>query len=113
GNSMDQNHNGTAGEPVTGSIGDTYAAPAPVNGALAPPFDRTTRPLIIPGPHIANTQFSQQFTATGNQVNLPVPAVGTGGAGDQTKDVTLSTITINQPGVTIGDLNLNLNLLHA
>ena len=47
GNSMDQNHNGTAGEPVTGSIGDTYAAPAPVNGALAPPFDRTTRPLIV------------------------------------------------------------------
>jgi len=45
-------------------------------------------------------------------VNRAVPPVGDGGTGDETKDVTLSTITINQPGVLISDLNVTLNLQH-
>src|SRR6185295_3481234 len=37
---------------------------------------------------------------------------GDGGTGDDAQDVTLSTITINQPGVNITDLNVTINLIH-
>jgi len=67
GNSLDQNHNATPGEAAGATLGDVYAAPAPVNdnGLLAPPFDRTTRPLIIPGPHIVSTQMSDHSVRAG------------------------------------------------
>ncbi len=69
GNQMDQNSDGTTGEdprssPFLGtSPGDIYADPTPTplspttfsGTVFAPPFDRTTQPLIVPGPHVINT----------------------------------------------------------
>ena len=69
GNAMDQNANGSAGEdPAAGPIigtapGDVYAAPTPApkssttffGAEFTPPYDRTTQPLIVPGPHVVRT----------------------------------------------------------
>jgi subtilisin-like proprotein convertase family protein len=70
GNLMDQNANGVGGEdPRLGGIiglapGDIYAVPRPAplapvlfGGAVLtpPPYDHTTQPLIVSGPHIVQT----------------------------------------------------------
>jgi subtilisin-like proprotein convertase family protein len=53
GNSMDQDANGTPGEPNT----DAYAAPRPLNGIpFQAPYDSDTQPLIVPGPFVASSQ---------------------------------------------------------
>jgi subtilisin-like proprotein convertase family protein len=53
GNLMDQNANGVPGEST-----DFYATPMPVNGGAAfqAPYDPTTLPLIVTGPHVIGTQ---------------------------------------------------------
>jgi subtilisin-like proprotein convertase family protein len=61
GNFMDQNANGSAGEvwSIGGTTGDAFAAPTPTGSTPSPfqfPFDKNTLPLIIPGPHIVDTQ---------------------------------------------------------
>ncbi|MDB5350556.1 MAG: regulatory domain of in-like proprotein convertase [Planctomycetota bacterium] len=69
GNLMDQNGDAVGGQdprttPFTGNApGDVYAVPTPAptttttfsGGVFAPPFDRTTQPLLIPGPHVSST----------------------------------------------------------
>jgi subtilisin-like proprotein convertase family protein len=52
GNNMDQNADGTAGQANV----DAYAVPRPLNGVpFQGPFDTTTIPLIVPGPHISSS----------------------------------------------------------
>ena len=53
GNLLDQNANGTPGEPA-----DFFAAPTPVSGtnAFTGPFTVDTLPLILPGPHVVSSQ---------------------------------------------------------
>lgn len=70
GNPMDQNVNGKVGEDprqpggiVDTSPGDVYAAPRPSSPvpinfsgvSFDPPYDKTTQPLVVPGPHIETT----------------------------------------------------------
>jgi subtilisin-like proprotein convertase family protein len=61
GNFMDQNGDGTGGQAwsLGGSVGDAFEAPTPTGTFASPfqfPFDKNTLPLIIPGPHIIDTQ---------------------------------------------------------
>src|SRR5205823_4508967 len=119
GNNTDQNSNAVQSEFPTGSsIGDVYAVPTPslptsFNGDFfTPPFVRDSLPLIITGPRVIKSQLSDLFQAGPTQINLTVPPQGDGGSGDETKDVLLSTITVNQPGVMISDLNVTLNIQH-
>jgi subtilisin-like proprotein convertase family protein len=53
GNLMDQNANAIAGQATA----DKYADPRPLNGGppFQAPYDPTTLPLIIPGPHITGS----------------------------------------------------------
>jgi subtilisin-like proprotein convertase family protein len=66
GTAMDQNSNALTDEPpqepsatTTGYLGDVYAVPAPSDPLHQPPFflpyDQTTLPLSIPGPHVVST----------------------------------------------------------
>ncbi|HWE36768.1 MAG TPA: Ig-like domain-containing protein [Isosphaeraceae bacterium] len=51
GNPMDQNANGTAGQG-----NDVFINPAPLNGiAFQAPYDTTTLPIIVPGPHLVTS----------------------------------------------------------
>src|SRR6185295_10048753 len=117
GNNLDQNSNGVQGEfaGVGAGQGDVYAVPTPLlpnsfNGDFfTPPFERDSLPLIITGPRVVKYQLSDLFQADPTQINLAVPPTGDGGTGDDAQDVTLSTITINQPGVNITDLNVTIN----
>src|SRR5262249_32810758 len=52
GNAMDQNANGTSAEPTL----DVYSIPTPINGTpFVAPFDQTTLPLIVAGPHVISS----------------------------------------------------------
>jgi subtilisin-like proprotein convertase family protein len=78
---MDQNANAVTGEPPTPqSPGDVYAVPLPLSGPpFQLPYDQSTLPLIVPGPHVASTfvpgapAMVQQWT--GSSENL-VPNTG-------------------------------------
>jgi len=75
GNKLDQNANGVAGESS-----DYYAAPSPTNdavgGAFVGPFDPSTLPLVVPGPHIAGTHVAgAAATADGLVLNAAVGSV--------------------------------------
>jgi subtilisin-like proprotein convertase family protein len=54
GNLMDQDADGLAGNPNA----DAYSIPKPLLGTLPfqGPFDQTTEPLVVPGPHVIQTQ---------------------------------------------------------
>jgi subtilisin-like proprotein convertase family protein len=60
GNEMDQNADGTAGETslsTSANQNDSYSVPRPLNEVpFSGPFDSTTLPLIVTGPHIATVQ---------------------------------------------------------
>ncbi len=59
GNLMDQNANTITGETSSTSgtgTPDQFAIPTPINGVpFAAPYDDSTLPLIIPGPHLVDT----------------------------------------------------------
>ncbi|HKI38793.1 MAG TPA: proprotein convertase P-domain-containing protein, partial [Gemmataceae bacterium] len=57
GNFMDQNQNAVTGEvPNSTSPGDVFAVPTPTAGPpFQLPYDSSTLPLIIPGPHVTST----------------------------------------------------------
>jgi subtilisin-like proprotein convertase family protein len=64
GNEMDQNANGTVGEAT-----DAYAAPTPLSGVpFQLPYDPTTLPLIVPGPHVIKTQVPGNPASSDNLV---------------------------------------------
>ena len=58
GNKMDQNADGTAGENKSSAgENDSYSDPRPLGGVpFVGPFDSTTLPLMVTGPHIAAVQ---------------------------------------------------------
>jgi subtilisin-like proprotein convertase family protein len=113
GNLMDQDADGFAGEADQ----DAYAAPRPTgNVPFSGPFDPTTLPLIVPGPHaVAALTRTPDIYAPGlAPVNRPIPDVGTldsplvvGGfpAAGAITDVDV-TVTIAHPAV--GQLRLTL-----
>jgi subtilisin-like proprotein convertase family protein len=64
GNLMDQNGNGTPGE----TSGDVYSIPVPTSGTpFVAPFDQTTLPLIVSGPHVVSSDVPG---ATASSINL-------------------------------------------
>jgi subtilisin-like proprotein convertase family protein len=73
GNLMDQNANATTGE----TPGDIYANPRPLNGVpFDAPYDSTTLPIIVPGPHVVSTSVPGQPATTDNLVlNNTVSAI--------------------------------------
>jgi subtilisin-like proprotein convertase family protein len=125
---MDQDGDAFGGEIAqNANANDSFSAPTPLAGSMlltnpdasdpyvyfAGPFERLTLPLIVPGPHVVSSSLIDRATATGNQVNLAIPPVGSGGSGVPADDITLSTITINAPGALVSDLIVNLTLTHA
>jgi subtilisin-like proprotein convertase family protein len=111
GNFMDQNQNAHAADQVR-DPGDAYAVPRPIDGVpFQAPYDKNTLPLIIPGPHVIDTNV---FSATQSQINLRVPPVGTGGSGKPSQDVTTSTITVSglPTNRAISNVKVNLDLFH-
>jgi hypothetical protein len=71
GNAMDQNANSILGEqPNNTTGGDSYAAPTPVNFGpnFLAPYDQTTLPLVIPGPHVSVTHVAGTPTSADNLV---------------------------------------------
>ncbi|MCY2951172.1 MAG: proprotein convertase P-domain-containing protein [Planctomycetota bacterium] len=125
GNVADQNANAIEEEPAVAgvSLGDVWAAPAPTqptaytttNGSyFVPPYSQDTLPLIVPGPHIIDTHVSALYVAPEKQRGLAIPAVGTGGTGDLTKDRMISQFTVSaNPNTRINDLNVYLSLSHS
>jgi subtilisin-like proprotein convertase family protein len=116
GNLMDQNANAITAE----TPGDIFAVPGPLdpntsfNGTqFEPPYNQNTLPIIAPGPHVIRE--TDTFAAGPDQVNLPIPPVGTGGSGDPTQDTTVSTINISGVPLDkiISDLNVNVTLNHT
>jgi subtilisin-like proprotein convertase family protein len=64
GNAMDQNADGTPGQAT-----DAYAAPRPLSGVpFQLPYDQTTQPLIVPGPHVIKTSIVGQPITPDNLV---------------------------------------------
>ena len=64
GNLMDQNANGTPGQAR-----DFFATPKPTgNTPFVGPYDPTTLPLILPGPHVASTSVPGQPVTSDNLV---------------------------------------------
>ncbi|MGE5608401.1 MAG: proprotein convertase P-domain-containing protein [Bacillota bacterium] len=121
GNPVDQDSDGVAGEAAVAdtSVGDVYAIPRPTadtafNGTyFVPSFDSHTLPIIVPGTRVADTGAATVYWAKGDQVNLRVPPVGSGGSGVAADDNTRSTITFPASSyMRIEDLNLRLTLDH-
>jgi subtilisin-like proprotein convertase family protein len=73
GNLMDQNANGTAGETAA----DVYSIPTPTGGTpFVAPFDQTTLPLIVPGPHVISSNVPGNPATSNNLVlNSAVSAI--------------------------------------
>jgi Proprotein convertase P-domain./FG-GAP repeat. len=139
GNLMDQNGNALAGEDPAGdhrageaqlingtAPGDVYAAPQAdpstthifTSDTIAPGYNASTLPLIVPGPHLQESHVYAAFTgspaAPNTLLNLPVPAVGSGDTQNPAQDVTTSSITINgDPFNQVTSLKLNLKLDHS
>ncbi|HZY90753.1 MAG TPA: proprotein convertase P-domain-containing protein, partial [Gemmataceae bacterium] len=70
GNFMDMNQNARTGEPATAtSLGDNFVVPTPLpgSGPFTLPYNPTTLPLIIPGPHLATGTATD---AAGNPVTV-------------------------------------------
>src|SRR5207248_3208234 len=66
GNAMDQNANGVTGE----ATGDIYSIPTPLGGTpFAAPFDQTTLPLIVPGPHVISSHVPGAPVTSNNLVH--------------------------------------------
>jgi subtilisin-like proprotein convertase family protein len=71
GNMMDQNSNGVRGE----NPGDLFIAPRPLQGVpFQLPYDTTTLPIIVPGPHIIST-FVPGEPTTVDRSGSPTPNV--------------------------------------
>jgi subtilisin-like proprotein convertase family protein len=122
GNLMDQNANAIPGEDpaVTGiGPGDVYAVPRPTGSApstggfFAPPYDPTSLPLIVPGPHIVNTHVTQNPVTSDNLVlsaiqasaaDVPITVVP-GGKGVSTINIT-DNYTILSAVITL-DMDIN------
>src|SRR5262249_1993775 len=65
GNLMDQNASGTPGETTA----DAYSIPTPTGGTpFVAPFDQTTLPLIVPGPHVISSNVPGNPATSGNLV---------------------------------------------
>jgi subtilisin-like proprotein convertase family protein len=93
GNLMDQNADAFAGEAAVNNpnlgisdAGDVFAMPAPVKQGLSPsapynhgfpfsaPYDSTTLPLIVPGPHMTGSQVAGGGSAGDDDLVLAGPA---------------------------------------
>jgi subtilisin-like proprotein convertase family protein len=98
GNQMDQNADGTAGETSTTvpNQNDAFAAPRPLNGVpFTAPYDTTTLPLIVPGPHILAEQtypsldaFPRTITAAPNPATPSILTSTLAIAGDPNAQIT-------------------------
>ncbi|SIO68013.1 Proprotein convertase P-domain-containing protein, partial [Singulisphaera sp. GP187] len=105
GNLMDQDASSAAGTlptfgTSTGSLGDTYAVPAPINtknlnwlngNFLPAPYDQDSLPLIVPGPHIISSHVPGAPVTSDNLVTN-----GTVNAIDVTfdRDMDPTTVTV-------------------
>jgi hypothetical protein len=91
---MDQDNDGFSKETQSrpDPDGDAFAIPQPISGLpFQLPYNTDTLPLIIPG----RTSSLRTFTATGAEVNKPVPPVGNGGTGVPSEMTTTSTINVS------------------
>ncbi len=107
GNLLDQNANGVGGE-----LSDTFTLPNPLNGTpFLLPFETTTLPLIIPGPHL---EPARTFSAAVPAGGLTIPTSGTGGSATPADNVREVTLTVSgiQPGRAVTDLNVLVDIDH-
>jgi subtilisin-like proprotein convertase family protein len=77
GNKMDQNADGVTAATIVplgaSDPADVYAAPRPLGGVpFQLPYDPTTLPLSVPGPHVVSS-FVPGVDAQGNPLNPPTP----------------------------------------
>ncbi len=102
GNFVDQNANAITGQaPAGNNAGDIFAIPAPVGAApFSLPYDRKTLPLIIPGPHIIDTNVPRN----GYTANLPITVPTSGQA--------FSPLTLGD-NLTVSQLRVQLNITVA
>jgi subtilisin-like proprotein convertase family protein len=101
GNLMDQNADGVGGESTPNAQGtdDVYSIPTPLNGTpFVAPFDQTTLPLIVPGPHVISTE---ALNSSGNPIaptngqNLALNTAVTGLYVTFDRDMNLASFDIN------------------
>ena len=102
GNLMDQNANGVPGETTPNALAtdDVYSIPTPLNGTqFVAPFNQTTLPLIVPGPHVISTaalDASGDTIAQTNGQNLALNTAVTGVDVTFDRDMNPATFTSAQ-----------------
>ena len=108
GNLMDQNANGITGETSLNSQAndDVYSIPTPLNGTpFVAPFNQTTLPLIVSGPHVISTaalDASGDTIAQTNGQNLALNTAVTGVDVTFDRDMNPATFTAAQVLSVVG-----------
>jgi subtilisin-like proprotein convertase family protein len=105
------------GNPLPVLVNGVPTNPNPLGSVVQAKFVNDSLPLIVPGPHVVNTMVDQAnvVVATGDQINLAIPSVGTGGSGNPFSDKTDSVITVTGIAADqiLRDLNVTVSLSHA
>jgi subtilisin-like proprotein convertase family protein len=111
GNKMDQNNNSITNESVTSAAfqHDAFSVPhATLDVPFQGPYSPDSMPLIIPGPHLAATGFTNSTFSTSVQANIPTS--GTGGTGNLFTDAGRSRLTVAGLSGQLADLNVKVNI---